>query len=258
MLLFVKIVLLFRVKGLISLLFFRLAMVIRTFHLLGLLFFFTCLPGFAQTKEQKAYYTRISTENFRSNSLFNELIDFRKIDYARINAAIFFLTNEVRIRNHLPSLEYAPQLENSATLHAQDMLTENFFSHINPNHKEKKTPNDRAILCHVSNPFLAENIIEGYGLQYKSNETVYLRGKGKFSKTPDGELLKPHTYLSFGETLVTGWMNSKDHRKNILAKEAVQLGCGVSYFVDPEFNDMPSFKAVQNFQWYRPIIPSNR
>jgi hypothetical protein len=111
------------------------------------------------------------------------------------------------------------------------------------------------VLCGITNPFLAENIIEGYGLQYKSNETAYLRGIGKFSVTPDGELLKPHTYLSFGESLMTGWMNSRDHRKNILAGEALQLGCGVAFYIDAEFNDMPAFLAVQNFQWYHRIIP---
>jgi len=216
------------------------------------------LQGFSQIKPQKAYYTNSDYLDFRNNAIFNEVIDFENIDYARIDAVIFFLTNEIRVQNHLHSLEYAPQLENSAMMHAQDMVREDFFSHIDPNHKEKKTPNDRAALCQVSNPFLAENIIEGYGLQYKSYETVYLQGKGKFSKTPGGELLKPHTYLSFGEALISGWMNSKDHKKNILAREALQLGCGVAYYIDPEFNDMPSFKAVQNFQWYQLIVTTNQ
>jgi uncharacterized protein YkwD len=53
-------------------------------------------------------------------------------------------------------------------------------------------------------------------------------------------------------------MNSTDHRKNILAKEALQLGCGVAFFRDGGFNDMPTFMAVQNFQWYKPIIVSWR
>jgi uncharacterized protein YkwD len=186
--------------------------------------------------------------------ILQEIIDLDHIDKVRMNAVIFFLTNEIRIKNHLQPLDYAPHLEKSATMHAQDMVKEKFFSHINPRNKEKSTPNDRAKLCQISNPYLAENIIEGYGLRYVSNETVYLRGKGRFSSSPDGELLKPHTYLSLGESFVQRWMNSKDHRKNILAKEALQLGCGIADYTDNEFNDMPSLKAVQNFQWYKPII----
>jgi uncharacterized protein YkwD len=163
------------------------------------------------------------------------------------------LTNEVRVKKRLGSLEHSWELENSARMHAEDMVRGKFFSHINSLDARKRTPNDRARLNNISNPLLAENIIEGYGLQYISNETVYIWGKGKFSKTPEGELLKLHTYLTFGESLIKGWMNSKDHRNNILAREAVQLGCGVAYFADPAFNDMPSFKAVQNFQWYQSI-----
>jgi uncharacterized protein YkwD len=74
-----------------------------------------------------------------------------------------------------------------------------------------------------------------------------------FSYKPGGELLKPHTYLSLGETLIRRWMNSKEHKKNILSAEAVQLGCGISFYTDAGFNDMLSCKAVQDFQWYQVI-----
>jgi uncharacterized protein YkwD len=228
------------------------------FLILLVFFQWISLDLVAQSSVQRNYYENTGNVDFRKDDLFNEEIDFRNIDFARINTILFLLTNEIRSRNHLQPLQYSPLLENSAAMHARDMLVDDFFGHLNPRHPDKKTPNDRASLCGVTNPFLAENIIEGYGLRYKSNATVYLRGKGKFSSTPDGELIKPHTYLSFGESLMTGWMNSKDHRKNILAAEALQLGCGVAFYVDTEFNDMPSFKAVQNFQWYHLIIPSNQ
>jgi uncharacterized protein YkwD len=207
----------------------------------------------SQTPSGKDLYTKYNYHDFRKEQLFKEFIDFNNIDYNRINAVVFHLTNEIRVKNNLLPLNYAPELEKSAMMHARDMKAGDFFSHFNETDATKKTPNDRAKLCNVANPFLAENIIEGYGLQYKANENVYVQGRGQFSKTREGELLKAHTYISFGEALITGWMNSKDHRKNILSKEALQLGCGVTYFADPEFNDMPSFIVVQNFQWYEPI-----
>jgi uncharacterized protein YkwD len=48
-------------------------------------------------------------------------------------------------------------------------------------------------------------------------------------------------------------MNSPEHKKNILAPDALQLGCGTYFFQDPQFNDMPTFMATQNFQWYEKI-----
>ncbi|MBN2813768.1 MAG: CAP domain-containing protein [Bacteroidales bacterium] len=185
--------------------------------------------------------------------MFLEPIDFKQIDINRINAVIFQLTNEIRVKHNLKPLAYNNMLEQAAEMHARDMVAGNFFDHLNRQDERKKTPNDRALLCHITNPYLAENLIEGYGLQYTSNEAIYLRGKGEFSKTPDGELIKPHTYLSFGEAQLTGWMNSKLHRSNILSKNALELGCGAAYFRAASFNDMPTFYVVQNFQWYQPV-----
>jgi uncharacterized protein YkwD len=216
----------------------------------ALLIFNVCI---SQSTDHIDYYSLYTHVNFRSAALFNESIDLKSIDFDRIQAVIFFLTNEIRVKNKLEPLAYSLQLEKTARMHAEDMIKGKFFSHLNSLDAKKRSPNDRAELNNILNPFLAENIIEGYGLQYRSKETVYIRDKGKFSKTPDGEFLKVHTYLSFGESLLKGWMNSREHRVNILSRKALQLGCGVAYFENPDFNYMPSFKAVQDFQWYQLI-----
>ena len=192
-------------------------------------------------------------KNFRKVEKFNELIDFKRIDFDRINEIIFYMTNEIRAKHRLQPLTYATELERSAWMHADDMVRGNFFSHINERDSKKKTPNDRAKMCNISNPMLAENLIEGFGLKYNANESVYLRGKGKFSKTQEGELIKPHTYISFCEVQMERWMNSKEHRKNILSKDALQFGCGAAIFENAEFNQMPTFYVVQNFQCYQPL-----
>jgi uncharacterized protein YkwD len=191
--------------------------------------------------------------NFRNEAAFNKEIDFSHVDLNRINEVVFHLTNEIRVKHNLKPLNHSPELEKSAAMHARDMVKGNFFNHINNSDPAKKTPNDRAKLCNISNPYLAENLIEGYCLRYTSYEPVYLRGKGKFSKTPEGDLIKAHTYLSFGEEQLNRWMNSKEHRKNILSNDALEMGCGTAAFLNPEFNDMPSFYVVQNFQWYQPV-----
>jgi len=202
---------------------------------------------------EKDYYSGYTYKNFRTDNRYNELIDVDHPDLLRLQAVLYFLTNEIRVKYNLKPLEYSRPLEETAHMHAEDMVKQNFFSHMNPKTENKNSPNDRAKLNNIGNPFLAENIIEGFGLKYTSKRTVYLRGRGNFSYKPDGELLQPHSYLSLGEVLITGWMNSKDHRKNILAQQALQLGCGIYFYRDAEFNDMPSCKAVQNFQWYHLI-----
>ncbi len=224
-------------------------------RILGIIFLFCTFgsAGYGQSFPDHNGKSSPDPRNFRKESSYTEAIDFNNVDFERINAVIFYLTNETRTKFHLKPLLYAPELEHTAMMHANDMIRGDFFSHLNEKDPQKRTPNDRARLCNISNPYLSENIIEGFGLQYKAHETVYLRGSGKFSKSEKGELIKPHTYLSLGEALIAGWMNSPEHRKNMLSKDAMQIGCGSAKFINHDFNDMPTFYVVQNFQCYQPI-----
>jgi len=218
-----------------------------------LILFLWCGIVAGQTGNVKDYYSVLTQANFRNEAAFHDTIDLTAPDKIRLQAVLFFLTNEIRARQRLSLVTYSQKLANTAQMHAEDMVVRHYFSHINSRDKTKKTPNDRAKTNGISNPFLAENIIEGYGLQYISKSTVYLRGSGRFSYTPSGEILKSHTYLSLGEALLSRWMNSKEHRQNILAREALQLGCGIFFYNDPGFNNMSTCIAVQNFQWYQPV-----
>jgi uncharacterized protein YkwD len=200
------------------------------------------------------YYKELTVNTFRKDKRFNDTLDFLHIDRARLNAAIFFSTNEVRVKQKLTELEYSPELENAALLHAEDMVKQGFFSHTNTVNPDRETPNDRARLVGIVNPYIAENIAEDFGLRYQSGTNVYVMGKGEFSYKPGGDLILPHTYLSLAGSLVKRWMNSPEHKRNILSKDALQMGCAVFFFIDEEFNDMPTFMAVQNFQWYEKIV----
>jgi uncharacterized protein YkwD len=221
----------------------------RSFVLLPLfmLISFSALPQIAD------YYNGIFLNTFRNEKSFNDTLDFNHIDLPRLNALLFYVTNEIRAKHKLPALEYAKELEVAAAMHSRDMVMHDFFGHTNPVDPEKKTPNDRATLSGIINPYIAENIAEDFGLYYKSGSHVYIIGKGKFSVDPEGEIIRPKTYLSVAGSLLERWMNSPEHRKNILSPDALQLGCGTWFFTDPQFNDMPTFMATQNFQWYEKI-----
>ena len=138
-------------------------------------------------------------------------------------------------------------------MHSKDMVEMDFFSHFNTHDKKKRDPNARARLVGIRNPFLSENIAETFCLQYKPNKKVFIHGPGNFSYKPDGKLIRPHTYLSLGETLLKMWMDSPEHRENVLSTNALQLGCGVYLYKDKKFNDMPTIMATQDYQWYEPV-----
>lgn len=211
--------------------------------------------AFGQEKWEYDDYKNFTHKTFRKNKLFTEKIDFDHIDYPRAHAAIFFVTNEIREQRNLPTFEFNLNLEITAWNHSKAMAEQNFFAHINPKDKKRREPNDRAKIAGITNPYLAENVAETPGLQYKSGEEVYILDKENalFSYEDNGTPISEHTYLSFAEMVVDQWMHSKPHKKNILAKEGLELGCGIYLFRDKRFFNMPTFKATQNFQWYEKV-----
>jgi uncharacterized protein YkwD len=107
---------------------------------------------------------------------------------------IFDLINAERRHQGLPALAYNSQLDEMATIQAQNMARFQKMAHVIP---EANLPTlaDRA--RHVAYPFgrLAENVALGY---------------------PDAE------------TVVQGWMTSKGHRANILNTDVVETGIAIA------------------------------
>jgi uncharacterized protein YkwD len=215
-------------------------------------------PQFLFSNWQATEYRTYSYKNFRSYPGFGFVIDEKNPDYPLINAAVFYVTNEVRVRYGRKPLEYAPELEKAAWLHSKDMVEKNFFSHKNRIEPKKRTPNQRGDLAGIKNPKIAENIATGFGIKYSAGRPVYNRGSGRFSYTPGGKIIPSHTYLSLAEALVRQWMKSPGHRRNILSGNGIQLGCGVYFYRDRRFNNMLKCKATQNFQWFVRIESRDR
>ena len=217
---------------------------------------FLCSTAFSQSAWNYSAYQNTTHKNFRQNILFSQPIELDRIDYPRLHATIFFVTNETRVKNRRQALAFAVELERAAYLHSKYMVEQNFFSHENPFSNRRKTTEQRAKLAGIKNPLIAENIATHFGIKYKAGTPVYRvdAEKGTFSYEPGGLLIPNHTYLSFAEAIVAQWMDSPPHRANLLSKDAVQLGCGAYFYRDKRFYNMPTFKVTQNFQLYRRIV----
>ena len=205
---------------------------------------------------QESYYS-FTTETFRVQQVFQEAIDLKNPDLTRLNAVVFYLTNEVRKKKKLTQVKYHPKLEEAAAIHSESMAKYDFFSHINKRSKKLRDPNARAGFVGIANPYLAENIIETFLLEYTAGDAVYPGKKGEFRYHPDDDPIKARTYISLGEVMLKAWMDSPDHRENILSKKAVQLGCGTAFYVKNDFNGMPAVIATQNFQLHEPLRVMN-
>ena len=100
------------------------------------------------------------------------------------------LVNNEREKNGLSALNLDASLSNVARNHSADMAKNKYFSHTN---LKGQSPFDRLKSAGISYSYAGENIAAG-------------------QTTP--------------EAVVTAWMNSEGHRKNILSKNFKKIGIG--------------------------------
>jgi uncharacterized protein YkwD len=198
---------------------------------------------------EESLYTVYDAASFRNYTYAREAIDFDNIHYALLGAAIFYATNEMRVKHGRNPFQHAQMLEDAAFMHAQDMVRLDFFSHNNPREPEKRTFTKRLAMFGIGEGYRAENISEMFGIRYEQGSPLIPPGSagGAFRDFDTGNPIPHHSYLSFAETLLSGWMRSSGHRANILDSRMIYLGCGAYHFRNESFYGMNQFKAVQNF-----------
>jgi uncharacterized protein YkwD len=217
----------------------------------ALLFFVWLMPALPSAASSWDYslYNKYTCSSFRSFLPAKRPIDFDRIDYPLLNAAIFYATNCERIRHGRPPLIHSRALEKAAFLHSRDMVEDDFFSHENPYAPEKRSPFERMASVGVIRGYRAENIATDFGIRYKSGDQVVppQNGEEAFRDPHTGRTIPVHTYNSLAASLVEGWMASQKHRVNILDRNLKYLGTGAFHFRDRTFYGIDTFKVTQDF-----------
>ena len=213
------------------------------------------LPLLASGQEQAAnppaeadVFRNHSPAEFRKLEAAQQAIDPKNLLEPLLSAAIFHETNARRLEQKLPALSFHEKVRAASVLHAQEMAKHSTLSHGTPWKTPGSTAHERLVAQGLQPRFSAENIAFNFVLQYESEKPFYTRqenGRTVFSYEPDGPPLPPHTYVSFAEAIVTQWMNSPGHRKNIVAPEAEFLGVGCALSRDPQGFD--TIYADQDF-----------
>jgi uncharacterized protein YkwD len=113
-------------------------------------------------------------------------------DLGRVRAEMLAKVNAERKKAGAPPLRPSSRLDQAAQRHAQDMLARHYFAHESP---EGETVRERARAAGYDWRAIGENIAEGQ--------------------------------LSVDEVMST-WMHSPPHRRNILARDFKELGVGLA------------------------------
>lgn len=212
----------------------------------SLLAFSSCTKSEAQTWNE-SMYAKYTFQTYTQFDGFNQEIDPEDVDEALLNAAIFYETNKQRAAQKINPFVFDSPLSRAAQGHSSDMVTYNFFSHSSPI-ATKKEVTDRVKLEGISTSYVGENIIQGFVLQIGEDPYYPPTTPGGHFTRPDGTVIGMYTYAEFAAYLVTRWMNSPGHRRNILDTQFTKLGCGSAFYFDTSsVHPLPSMKCTQCF-----------
>ncbi|MFA4860599.1 MAG: CAP domain-containing protein [Methanoregula sp.] len=152
------------------------------------------------------------------------------LDPKVIESRIHDMINTQREKNGLAPLSYDPFLADIARGHSWDMVTRDFFDHINPDGKNARARGDNAgypcirYYKSYSTLGIAENLFQGNRYRFYYTNT----------NDPNGTVTAYdwNSAEQIADTAVAGWMNNTGHRENILTSSYSLEGIGVAFAPD--------------------------
>jgi uncharacterized protein YkwD len=137
------------------------------------------------------------------------------LDAQELARAIHDRVNDARRTHQLPPLAWTDSLHPLASTHSRDMAERDFFGHVNPSGEDV---NDRArqldLVCYR---VLKDSMIaKGFGENlYKSTRFHRYQERYRNDRLQQ-RVYEWKTLSEMADEVVTGWMNSPGHRRNIL------------------------------------------
>ncbi|MDA3818080.1 MAG: CAP domain-containing protein [Prolixibacteraceae bacterium] len=204
--------------------------------------------GFGQTSAWgEILYNKYDHTNYTSYRYFSDTINPSSVDYALLNAAVFFETNRLRVKYGLKPLKHHPKLEMSAQGHSKDMVDYNFFAHTS-RVPGKYSVSDRVKKAGLNESYVGENIYDHSILNFKGGAYYPPSQCGFFKSAVSNKPILFFSYRSLAEKLVKGWMDSPMHRANILKSNYTHMGMGnFIYYNGVSIDRIPYIRSTQNF-----------
>jgi uncharacterized protein YkwD len=145
---------------------------------------------------------------------------------ALLEARVHEEVNRVRKENGLAALGTDAALVSLARAHSADMAKKMYFGHVNPNGLDATARGAAAgYACHRNaDPVYTYAVAENLFAAYRYRSVLFL----------DGRLIEPEQVdeQALAEEAVDAWMNSPDHRANLLDKGVNREGIGVAVLDD--------------------------
>lgn len=175
--------------------------------------------GLHNQELSKASDENRSKVNFTNTLELNQTVDFEieSLDKEEVEKLVHQKINEERKQKDLPKLDYSVKLEDIAYKHSKDMAKNNYFAHTSPSGQTMSERYEQAnYICSIDTGSViqqgAENIAQTW-----YQEPISSRNGTVLHESEE----------EVAEGLVTQWMNSPGHRKNILKPYWNNEGIGI-------------------------------
>lgn len=168
-------------------------------------------------------YTEHDWKSFAKMDEPNAIVEPDHYDIHLLNASIFYATAKLREEKGIKTTKYSDHLRDAAMVHSYQMVDRNFFNHFNNYVPALHSPEQRMKMFGVAMSELAENV-----------DYTFISIP---SKT---------TYLQIADKIVDDFFHSPPHRKNMLNKTFVYLGCAAEF----ELKDKQGVRYVKATQDY--------
>jgi uncharacterized protein YkwD len=173
---------------------------------------------------EDAKYKNLDWKTFYKLDIANEFVDPDNYDFDLLNAALFFAVNKYRSFKSLQPLKFEPRLRDAATIHAYEMVKNNFFDHMDYTDAALRGPDTRIELCGYHGQKLAENLARGY----------VDRGR-------------PVTYTQLADKVVNELSLSREHNKHMVDPDLQKLGCGLIFEAKSSPEGIIYFRLAEDF-----------
>ncbi len=149
----------------------------------------------------------------------------QQYDFHLLNAALFYATNKLREKHGLPPLKFSEGLRDAATIHTDQMIRKNFFSHYNHSGPKKLSTPESRMMLFINTPHLSgENCDENY-VEWDENLS----------------------YIAVAERILNDLYSSPPHRSILLGKGFHYLGGAILFESVKGKEEAIYLKATQDF-----------
>ncbi|QDC08069.1 CAP domain-containing protein [Oceanicola sp. D3] len=168
-----------------------------------------------------------------------------RLDQPLLDAVIAVEVNYQRCQKGLPRLAGAAPLRDTAFGHANWMASKSTLSH-KSTRPGRATVKARILASGLKVRRGSENIarVALYKVEGQRGYKISNAAQCKFT-TPDGTPIGRHSYGSLARYTVALWMDSPDHRVNILARKYKMAASAIA--LDPRGKACGSLYIAQNF-----------